>query len=137
MTDGGVFIPAPVVLDTVSEGNTLVVFCFMDGYGYYRNGNTLNCESGGCSAARLKLEKQEDGTYKVVEHLTAGDGSDYGEDIESFCKGYPVSERMYFRDDISKLREDIRRELIRMYVENNGLDIRYYKDYGWDPVELF
>ena len=44
---------------------------------------------------------------------------------------------MYFRDDISKLREDIRRELIRMYVENNGLEIRYYKDYGWDPVELF
>ena len=136
LQDGGVFIPAPVILDTVSKGNTLVVFCFMDGYGYYRNGNTLNCEGGGSSADRLKLEKQEDGTYKVVEHLTAGDGSDYGEDIKSFCKGYWVSHRMYFRDD-TKLREDIRRELIRMYVENNGLDIRYYKDYGWDPVELF
>ena len=23
-----------------------------------------------------------------------------------------------------------------MYVDDHGLDFKYYKDYGWDPVSL-
>lgn len=32
--------------------------------------------------------------------------------------------------------EQIRKKLIKQYVSDNQLDIRYYHDYGWDPVEL-
>ena len=33
--------------------------------------------------------------------------------------------------------EEIRKEYIRMYVEDNNLNVEYYKDYGWDPIKLF
>ena len=36
----------------------------------------------------------------------------------------------------SEKLDDIRTKLIRMYVQDNALDIRYYKDYGWDPVSV-
>ena len=36
----------------------------------------------------------------------------------------------------SEFDEDLRTETIRQYVKANGLDIEFYKDYGWDPVEI-
>lgn len=32
--------------------------------------------------------------------------------------------------------EEIRKALVKMYVDNNQLDIKYIKDYGWDPIPL-
>ena len=44
----------------------------------------------------------------------------------------------YFNYDESTIdtRESIRTTLIRMYVQDNDLNIKYYKDYGWDPVPV-
>ncbi len=129
-----VFIPAPHIFHTLEDGDDLVVFWYMQIYGYYRNGNTLCCESGGINASRARLTPDGKGGYTVTEYLTAGLGADYGKDIRAFCKEYGLSAEIYQNNTAE--RENIRKELVQMYVDNNSLDIKFYKDYGWDPVSL-
>jgi hypothetical protein len=35
-----------------------------------------------------------------------------------------------------KEREKARKTYLQMYVQGSGLNIRYYKDFGWDAQEL-
>ena len=139
-SEASVYIPAPVIYDVKQKDDDLMVFCNLWSYVYYQNGNTLECESGGESPARLRLHPDADapGGYQVIEDIRTGDGSDYYEGIKEFCKGYPGMADKYFDYDESTIdtRESIRTILIRMYVQDNGLDIKYYKDYGWDPVPV-
>ena len=63
-----------------------------------------------------------------------GDGSDFeptakkifGEHYDAFMKD----------GEDEKVREELRAQIIANYVAANNLDIKYYKDYGWDPVAL-
>lgn len=139
-SEASVYIPAPVTFDIKQKDDDLIVFCNLWSFIYYRNGNTLECESGGESPARLRLHPDADapGGYEVIEDLRTGDGADYYEGIKEFCKGYPGIADKYFNYDESTIdtRESIRTTLIRMYVQDNDLDIKYYKDYGWDPVPV-
>lgn len=139
-SEASVYIPSPVIYDVKQKDDDLMVFCNLWSYVYYQNGNTLECESGGESPARLRLHPDADapGGYQVIEDIRTGDGSDYYEGIKEFCKGYPGMADKYFDYDESTIdiRESIRTILIRMYVQDNGLDIKYYKDYGWDPVPV-
>ena len=139
-SEASAYIPAPVIYDVKQIDDDLMVFCNLWSYVYYQNGNTLECESGGESPARLRLHPDADapGGYQVIEDIRTGDGADYYEGIKEFCKGYPGMADKYFNYDESTIdtRESIRTILIRMYVQDNGLDIKYYKDYGWDPVPV-
>ena len=131
---GEVYIPAPVVYKTVEEDDCVVVFANLWSFTYNPNGNTLDCEGGGEQPSRLKLKLDKKGGYTVQEHLEAGDGAEYQKDIEAFCNGYPVSVSKFTEE--GKNYEKIRKELVKMYVDDHGLDFKYYKDYGWDPVSL-
>lgn len=133
-TEDAVYIPAPVIYATVTRGDEITVFANLWSFVYKQNGNTLDCEAGGEQPSRLKLKADGNGGYTIEEHLTAGDGEDYAKDIRSFCKGYQVSAEKFMQS--GQDYEKIRRELVKMYVDNNGLDIRYIKDYGWDPILL-
>ena len=138
--DASVYIPAPVIYGIKQKDDDLIVFCNLHSYYYFKNGNTLECESGGESPARLRLHPDADapGGYEVIEDLRTGDGSEYAKGIKEFCKGYPGMAEKYFSYDQSAMdaRESIRTALIRMYVQDHNLDIKYYKDYGWDPVPI-
>ena len=133
--DGSVYIPAPIIYGTAASGEDTYVFCNLWSYWYYRNGNTLECESGGEAPARLLLHPDSDAAsgYEVIEDLRTGDGSEYAAGIKKFCEGFPGMADQYFYSEKSDT-DDIRTELIRMYVQDNDLDIKYYKDYGWDPI---
>ena len=131
---GEVYIPAPVVYKTVEEDDGVVVFANLWSFTYNPNGNTLDCEGGGEQPSRLKLKPDKKGGYTVQEHLEAGDGAEYQKDIEAFCNGYPVAVSKFTEE--GKNYEKIRKELVMMYVDDHGLDFKYYKDYGWDPVSL-
>lgn len=133
-TEDAVYIPAPVIYATVTRGDEITVFANLWSFVYKQNGNTLNCEAGGSQPSRLKLKTDGSSGYTIEEQLTAGDGEDYAKDIRSFCKGYQVSAEKFMQS--GQDYEKIRRELVKMYVDNNGLDIRYIKDYGWDPIPL-
>lgn len=136
-SEASVYIPAPVIYDVKRKDDDLMVFCNLWSFIYYRNGNTLECESGGEAPARLRLHPDADapGGYQVIEDLRTGDGSEYDKGIKEFCKGYPGMARKFFDYDGTE-REEARTTLIRMYVQDNGLDIKYYKDYGWDPIAI-
>ena len=90
--------------------------------------------SGGEKIACFHLKETENG-YEVIEVEEAQDGSDYAESIKAFTKGYPAVYLKLMNGNAG--REDAIREYLRMYVESNQLDIQYYKEYGWDPVEIF
>lgn len=132
-----VVIPAPLIHETVREKEELKVFGNFWSFSYYRNGNTLENEAGGEMPACIHLKK-ENGDWQVVQVERTGDGAYYQSGIEKFCEGYPEIARKFFDSDTNeKRREQIRKKLVKQYVKDNGLDIRYYHDFGWDPVELF
>ena len=133
-TEDAVYIPAPVIYATVVKGDEVTVFANLWSFVYKQNGNTLDCEAGGEQPSRLKLKADGSGGYTIEEHLTAGDGEDYAKDIRAFCKGYQVSPEKFMQSGHDY--EEIRKELVKMYVDNNGLDIKYIKDFGWDPIPL-
>ena len=133
-TEDAVYIPAPVIYATVTQDDEVTVFVNLWSYTYKQNGNTLDCEAGGEQPSRLKLKSDGNGGYTITEHLTAGDGEDYANDIRAFCKGYNVSAEKFINAGHDSA--EIRKELVKMYVDNNNLDIKYIKDYGWDPIPL-
>lgn len=133
--EDSVFIPAPYVLHSLQDGDDLVVFWTMQIYGYYRNGNTLCDNAGGINAAIARLTPDKAGGYTVTEYRQAGVGADNEADIRAWCGEYGLSGNIYQSEKAD--RQNIRTELIRMYVEDNSLDIKFYKDYGWDPVPLY
>lgn len=134
-----VLIPAPVILKTVPADDT-----HMSVYGnfwymrYVQEGSQLTCVSGGEAPGVMQLEKTTDG-WKAVSVELAGDGSEYGKDIQYFCKGDRELETAYY--DSADAGKDplmsVRTQLIREYVQANGLAIEAYADYGWEPVKLF
>lgn len=133
-TEDGVYIPAPVIYATATRGDEITVFANLWSFVYKQNGNTLDCEAGGSQPSRLKLQSDGNGGYTIKEHLIAGDGEEYVKDIKEFCKGYQVSPEKFMQSGNNS--EEIRKALVKMYVDNNQLDIKYIKDYGWDPIPL-
>lgn len=132
---GSVVIPAPIIYDTVKTKNGVKVFGNFWSFAYYRNGNVLENDSGGEKPACFHLKKVN-GAYQVTKVDETGDGERYQKGIEEFCKGHPDIYQKYFDEGNQKMLEQIRKKLIKQYVSDNQLDIRYYHDYGWDPVEL-
>ncbi len=132
-----VYIPAPIIYGTAKKDGALYVFCNMWSYWYYQNGNTLECESGGEAPCRLELHPDPNaiGGYTVTDVRYTGDGSEYERGIREFCEGFPNMAKRYFSNENERDRKS-RTELIRMYVTDNQLPIKYYKDYGWDPVSV-
>ncbi len=136
-TQNDVMIPGIVIHDTVEEKDTLKVFGNFWTFIYYRNGNTLEENGGGEMPACMHLKKKH-GAYQVVDVEETGDGEYYQKGIAQFCEGYPeIYEKFFDFDRGMEQREKSRKKLIRQYVTDNQLDIQYYHDFGWDPVELF
>lgn len=130
----GVLIPAPVVYKTVKRGDEMIVFANLWRFTYKQNGNTLNCTGGTECLSRLKLKSDGNGGYRIEEYLTVGDGEDYVKDAKNLCRGYLVSPKKFI--DAGRRYEKIRKELVEMYVADIDLDVKYLKDYGWDPIPL-
>ena len=134
-TPGDVSIPqiSEIAVDDTNPDETLVWGDFWV-FNYDLEDDLLLTVSGGAHPGLMHLAKKSDGTYVVNQFDPVADGSDYlpsakeifGDKYEDFAK---VS-----ADD--KTRETFRKNLIIEYVESNGLEIRGYQDYGWDPVAL-
>ena len=133
-----VFIPSPYILTAVERGDSMYVFGKFLIYGYFRNGNTLETSSGGEFPARIEFKKNPDGSYEFIEVVNAPDGADYDVGIRDFTDGFEGVYDMYFGDWSveEKIHSDIRKSYIRMYEQTAGLGIKYYQDYGWEPVPI-
>ncbi len=130
---GDVWIPSFVIYkETDRDGEHLVFGSFWSG-GYRLEGDTMVQGGGGEMPAVFHLTETENG-YTVASVEKARDGAYYGEDIKQFTKGYPGLYTRYMTD---RSNDGAEVEFMRMYAEDNGIDIRYIKHYGWDPVPLY
>ena len=130
---GDVWIPSFVILKEADRyGEHLVFGNFWSG-GYRLEDETMVQGGGGEMPACFHLKKTEKG-YTVVSVEQAGDGEYYAKSIKEFTKGYiGLYEKFMTHHD----NEQAEIEFMRMYAEHNGLDIKYIKHYGWEPVPLY
>ena len=99
---------------------------------YNVNGDTLECVSGGNHPGCMHVSKADN-------TVTAFDQVADGEDFEQSAKdifGDAYDDFMAVYSD-SDARNELRKVTVSDYVNLNGLDIKYYHDEGWDPVELY
>ena len=100
---------------------------------YNRAGDTLKIVSGGNHSGLMTLARQ-DGALKVTSFEQTVDGA--GNDASArriFGSHYDIYQNMHSNADV---REAVRQEQLGEYIRRHGLDVKYYQDYGWDPIPL-
>lgn len=100
---------------------------------YNQEGDTLMTVSGG-NHSGLMTVLQQDGKIKITSFEQTVDGA--GNDASArriFRSHYDVYQNMHSNQDV---REAVRREQLQEYVRTHNLNVKYYKDYGWDAVKL-
>ena len=133
--EGGVLIPAPIVLKEEAGETEATLWGNFWIFAYKLNGNILECTAGGANAGVMKLEKK-DGAWKVISLEVAEDGENFGDSIRAFASGDEELEKEYYlsSDATDGYLPQYRRSFIVEYINANHLDIAAYQDYGWEPV---
>lgn len=99
---------------------------------YNVNGDVLECVSGGNHPGVMHVSKAD---YTVTAFDQVADGGAFEESAkELFGEHYDEFMAVYSDSDA---RDENRKITVSDYVNLNGLDVNYYQDYGWDPVELY
>ncbi len=100
---------------------------------YNISGDTLKTVSGGnhsgCMTLRWNGNKPE-----VISFVQTEDGA--GNDTSAkriFGDYYDIYMNMHANEQV---REAVRREQLGDYVRRYNIPVKYYQDYGWQPVEL-
>ena len=137
--EGGVLIPAPIVLKTeMNEDETeATVWGNFWIFAYRRNGKILEMTSGGENPGVMKLEKK-DGQWTVTSLETAPVNGNLEAYLHEFAGGDEALEKEYqiAGDATDGYLPQYRRAFIVEYVNANNLDIEAYQDYGWEPVDV-
>ena len=131
---GELWIPGFEIYHKAEKSGELLVFGNFSSHGYKKNGNMMEVASGGGMAACFHLEKSADG-YEVKSADVARDGSFHAKDIKEFTKGYFGLYQKYMNG--GENRRECMKEYMAMYVRNNNLDVKYIKEYGWNPYGIF
>lgn len=140
LEDNSVTVPCPIVLKTETVDDT-----HMRVYGSFwvfnyapRSEDMLELISGGERPAIMDLEKKED-TWTVVKVDEADSGDEYIKDIRRFCNGDEELEKAFAEaGDASSTRfKEVHLKFLQDYVKTNNLPVKYWKEYGTDPIPLF
>lgn len=100
---------------------------------YNQVGDTLKTVSGGSHPGRMTL-RYEDGQPQVVDFERVEDGSRFMPTAQRIFGDYlGIFMNMHANESV---REAVRREQLGEYVQQHGLNVHYYQDYGRDPEEL-
>ncbi len=138
--DGGVLVPAPIVLKTeMNENETeATVYGNFWIFGYVLDGKVLKCTCGGENPGVMKLAKGEEGAWTVVSMESAEEGDTFVSSIRALAHGDEALFEQYriASDGDAGYLPQYRRAFLIDYIVSNGLDIEAYQDYGWDPVSL-
>ncbi len=145
--EGSVWIPAFCIFradavdpngEEAKKGDVKIYGNFWS-FVYSKQGDTLFCESGGEYPGVIYLWYKGGNDYEVTLFDAVGDGSQYAEDIKRICNGDESLEKQFSNaaDGGSADVKNKRTWSVYKYVKDNALDdIRYYQDYGWDPVDF-
>ena len=100
---------------------------------YNISGDTLKTVSGGDHPGRMTL-KYENGKPQVVDFERVEDGSRFMPTAKRIFGDYlDIFMNMHANESV---REAVRREQLFEYVQQNGLNVHYYQDFGWEAKEL-
>ncbi len=129
-----VSIPCPVIIKVdESDKADIRVFGNFWIFNYDLNGETLENTSGGSYPGCIHVKSTDEG-YEVTSMEVVEDGSGF---TESAKKIFGDNYDAFMKDgEDEKLREELRAQIISNYAAANNLNIKAYKDYGWDPVTL-
>ena len=96
-------------------------------------GDTLKTVSCGSHPGMMTL-KYENGKPQVVDFERVEDGSRFMPTAKRIFGDYlDIFMNMHSNESV---REAVRREQLSEYVQQQGLNVHYYQDYGWEAVEL-
>lgn len=99
---------------------------------YNVRGTTFMCMSGGAYPGCFHLEKDgNEFTVKSADFVE--DGSNYSESLKKIFSDDELMAAFQASDDDER---DVRSNVIHEYAIANGLKIRAYQDYGWEPVQV-
>lgn len=131
-----VTIPCPVIIaEDESDREDIKIWGNFWVFNYDLNGDTLECASGGAYPGCIHVKTVDDAEGYVVTGMDiTEDGSGFDSSAKKIFGKY-YDEFMKVNSD-EKERETLRAQIISNYVFANNLNIKAYKDYGWDPVPL-
>ncbi|MFZ7131782.1 MAG: M56 family metallopeptidase [Eubacteriales bacterium] len=126
--NGGFTVVAPKIFGNYEEGNLLKVFTTTFYARYLLLDNVLSMDSAGIVPVAITYEKDENGSYTLLEYEQARDGSEFGPSIIEYCT-MPISGKEIegLADKIFKHygdHEDIRilmRENLYKHLKKNGI----------------
>lgn len=96
-------------------------------------GDTLKTVSGGDHPGMMTL-RYENNQPQVVNFERVEDGSRFMPTAKRIFGDYlDIFMNMHANESV---REAVRREQLSEYVQQNGLNVHYYQDYGWEAKEL-
>ena len=132
--DAGICIPCPVIIDLdESDRDDIRVYGNFWVFKYVKNGDILECTSGGSYPGVIHVMNTDDG-YEIIGMDVVEDGSRYTDSAKEIF-GDRYNDFVKSNGDEEEFKR-IRAQIIANYVFDKGLDIKAYQDYGWDPVPL-
>ena len=102
-------------------------------YWYNISGDTLKTVSGGSHSGRMTICETADSLYVTAFEQTEDGAGNDASARRIFGSYYDIYMNMHSNESV---REAVRREQLFEYVQQNGLNVHYYQDYGWEAKEL-
>ena len=124
-SQGEICIPTLMIIhetDTTVYGDFRIFW-------YNIAGDTLKTVSGGSHSGCMTLA---DDRIVAFEQTEDGAGNEASAQ-RIFGTHYDIYQNMHSNEQV---REAVRQEQLREYIQRHGLSIRFYQDYGWPAVEL-
>ena len=135
LEQGDVTIPAITFIDMdETDTNDIKVWGIFEQYAYNLEEKNLVMCSGAKTPGLFHLKKLEEGA-EVVKWDQREDGANADESLKAMCASKTGVYELFKQNE--NATEQNRTYFVRMYVEDNGLDIDTYQDPGQDPVKLF
>lgn len=101
---------------------------------YNFNGDTLKTVSGGNHSGRMTISEAGDSLYVAAFRQTEDGAGNDASARRIFGSYYDIYQNMHSNESV---REAVRREQLSEYVLQNGLNVHYYQDFGWEAVNFF
>ncbi len=130
-----VAIPEPYIVRVDdSDQNDVKVWGRFGYFTYKVDGPYLQTQAGGLPVGVMHLAKDENGKWVVTSVQLAEDGAGYDASLMKICENDKALYDAFTIDE--KSGKDNRAAFIREYLASNGMDLKGYQDYGWDPVDI-
>ena len=100
---------------------------------YNISGDTLKTVSGGNHSGRMTICETAGSLYVTAFEQTEDGAGNDASARRIFGSYYDIYMNMHANESV---REAVRREQLSEYVQQNGLNVHYYQDNGWEAVEL-